>query len=574
MSERICAFCGDSFVGKGNQKFCHSSHEISCDDCGEFFTPNQRKLRENVRVCSPCLKIRHSKRMKELTSSGKVGFANQRNQEAAKSAVRAKYGVDNVSQVPEIRKRAKETMVERYGAESSFSSPELRDRISKTNLERYGAENPFASEQIKSSIRETLLDLYGVENVTLNPDIRAKQLETMNSRYGVNQPLQHREFYETQRNTLLERYGLDNSAKLPEVREKSRALRLAVPDNDFAALVRELAAASDSGKISPQLLMDNLDYESASPVYKRIKALGLQELIQYGGDSNVNREWLEKLQASLGVTFLREGAIFTDRRWKADLYHEETRVAIDINPTISHSTQQAHPIYSPKSTQYHRMRALDAEANGWILYQVYDWTPFEQCVSQLRNLLGLNQDRYDARKCSIVRPNIAEAREFLTVNHLQGADAVGSIIFGLEHEGELIQLMTFSKARFRGALAQYELIRLASKGTVRGGASRLFKAFRGAYSPESVQTYSSLDTGHGKVYETLGFRYHGLTALNGLYSKPGTSEAYKVTTCAKKFGAEYKAAGLTQQQYMNSKGFFRINDAGNKIFIWERERGE
>lgn len=568
MSERICAFCGASFIGQNNRRFCFSTHEIPCEDCEQFFIPNQRKLRENVRVCSPCLRVRHSIRMKELTNSGKVGFGNPENQKAAKAGVRKKYGVDNVGLVPEIRKKVKETMLERYGAESSFGSEELQKKIAKTNLERYGAENPFAAEEIKQSIKQKLLDIYGVENVTLNPEIRAKQLASMQERHGVNQPLENKTIAAAQRQTLIERYGLDNSAKLPEVREKARALRLKISDEDFSALLQALAAEASSGKISPQLLSESLSYENASPIYKRIHRLGLEDLIQYGGVSAVNHRWRLLLRDELGIDFQSEGAIFSNKRWKADLYDEVSKVAVDINPTISHSTQRAHPFYTPKKGGYHRARALDAEANGWTLYQIYDWTPKKQALSQLRNLLRLNSTRYDARKATVIKPSKESAKIFLRDNHLQKDDAVGAIVYGLEFAGELIQVMTFSKARFRGALAEYELIRLASKGTVRGGASRLLKAFERDYHPKSIQTYSSLDTGHGKVYETLGFRYHGLTALNGLYAKPETTEAYKVTTCSKKFRADYEAKNLTQQEYMNSKGFYRINDSGNKIFIW------
>jgi len=62
----------------------------------------------------------------------------------------------------------------------------------------------------------------------------------------------------------------------------------------------------------------------------------------------------------------------------------------------------------------------------------------------------------------------------------------------------------------------------------------------------------------------------GLANLNAYYANIDTGEAYKVTACSAKFRSEYESLGMTQQEYMNSKRFYRINDAGNKIFEWKR----
>lgn len=104
-----------------------------------------------------------------------------------------------------------------------------------------------------------------------------------------------------------------------------------------------------------------------------------------------------------------------------------------------------------------------------------------------------------------------------------------------------------------------------------GGASRLFKAFINSdYKPNKVKTFADYSKGQGKIYNRLGMEYVGLANLNGLYANIDTGEAYKVTSCTAKFRDEYESLGMTQQEYMNSKRFYRINDAGNKIFEWKR----
>lgn len=46
-------------------------------------------------------------------------------------------------------------------------------------------------------------------------------------------------------------------------------------------------------------------------------------------------------------------------------------------------------------------------------------------------------------------------------------------------------------------------------------------------------------------------------------------EVQAAATVSKKFGPLYKSLSLTQQEYMNSIGYYRINDAGSKLFTWE-----
>lgn len=330
--------------------------------------------------------------MKNLTSQGKVGFANPENQAAAQAAVLKKYGVPNVQQVPLIKDKAKKTMIERYGADNSFSSPEILEKIAKTNIERYGAANPFSSEEITKKRLATLKENYGVDNPTLSPEIRAKQLETMQERYGVDQPLSNPAIYEKSKEKLLERYGVDNPAKIPNVREKSRESLLIHSDEEFISALTALSKLSPSGKVAPEELRKRLGYKNLSPIYKRVRRLSLEELLQYGGASLVNLLWRGRIEEEFGVRLKLEGTIFSNKRWKVDLFHSEKKIAIDINPSISHSIEKVHPFYIPKPLDYHRKRALDAAENGWILYQVYGWDSEEIVLSNLKRLFGLSEE--------------------------------------------------------------------------------------------------------------------------------------------------------------------------------------
>jgi len=565
--EFFCSYCGKQRPSNHSSPYC-LTHEVPCVDCGETFVAERRFFRENLPLaCSSCRSKRHSELKKKMAKEGKIGFARKENQEAARDGIRRKYGVDNVSQHPDIRKKIENTMIERYGDKSPFSSPEIQEKIAQTNIERYGAANPFQVEKFQRKSRNTMIEKYGADSAMRVPEIKQRQEETLFKNYGVRNPLQSPEIAKRVQSTVLERYGETNFSKTQISRERHRARLQQFTDEEFKDLVIRLATESDSGLIYPEEIREHTDY-TVSHIYKKARTLGLNDYVHYSGESQINIRWKLILEKELGVRLSTEGSIFSDKRWKCDLYSEEHRIAVDINPTISHSTQKAHPVYAPKTTMYHQKRALDAEVNGWLLYQIYDWTDEDLVVQQLRNLFGLNSKRVFARKCALEKVSAQEAIDFLNEHHLQGAGSIGSLNYGLRFDGDLVQVMSFSKGRFRNARAEYELLRLASDGTVVGGASRLFKAFVNEVGPKSVMSYASLDTGHGKIYEKLGFKFVGLAGLNALYAKPHTTEAIKVTSCSKRFRKEYEALGLSQQEFMNHLGFFRINDAGSKIFVW------
>lgn len=78
-------------------------------------------------------------------------------------AIFAKFGVDNVWRLPEVKEKIRNTVTKHYGG-FTMQSPILRQIAEQTNLERYGVKNPFASLEIQEKIKQTNLERYGAEN--------------------------------------------------------------------------------------------------------------------------------------------------------------------------------------------------------------------------------------------------------------------------------------------------------------------------------------------------------------------------------------------------------------------------
>ena len=95
---------------------------------------------------------------------GDPGFTNP---EKRRETFLERYGVENASQVPEIKRRAADTFNEKYGPDGELHD-EYVSKIKATNLERYGVEVPIQNEAIREKIDATLVERYGTKYVMQN----------------------------------------------------------------------------------------------------------------------------------------------------------------------------------------------------------------------------------------------------------------------------------------------------------------------------------------------------------------------------------------------------------------------
>lgn len=198
--------------------------EVICDYCGERFLQKYvcflaHKENINKDACKRCC----SKKLKEVTLM--------------------LYGVENVSQLDEIKEQKKQTCLEHYGVETPLQSKEIQEKVKKTNIERYGCEYimqsndmmqksidtcirkygvkySLQSEEVRAKGQQTIFQKYGVLNVFQNEKIKEKIRETNIERYGVSSYTKTEEYLEKRKNTCLERYGVEHSSQNPKIAEK------------------------------------------------------------------------------------------------------------------------------------------------------------------------------------------------------------------------------------------------------------------------------------------------------------------------------------------------------------------
>jgi hypothetical protein len=105
---------------------------------------------------------------------------NNRRQEKTKKTWQLKYGVDNVSQSDEIKRKKETIYLERYGVKHPGQIEEGKERRRKTSLKKYGTIWPIQNEEVKKKREKTYLDKYGVIAPSQNPIIALKQAKSAN----------------------------------------------------------------------------------------------------------------------------------------------------------------------------------------------------------------------------------------------------------------------------------------------------------------------------------------------------------------------------------------------------------
>lgn len=94
------------------------------------------------------------------------------NHNIIKDTVFEKYGVENISQLNEIKEKKKNTARKNFGVDNPFQSEEIKTKIKYTNIEKYGTENFMQSELGKEKLKKSMKKKYGVDNYSKTDTFR------------------------------------------------------------------------------------------------------------------------------------------------------------------------------------------------------------------------------------------------------------------------------------------------------------------------------------------------------------------------------------------------------------------
>lgn len=268
-----------------------------------------------------------------------------------------------------------------------------------------------------------------------------------------------------------------------------------------------------------------------------------------------------------------------------DIYMPEHNLAVEFCGMYwhSHGDKDDEKANKLRHAEKHRL----CEAKGVRLITIYetDWATREATIKRLlRNAIGKTKGKLMARKCELRQPTIQEARAFYEKCHPQGGDGSGTH-YGLYWGGKLVACMRFTYGNNdRGAGAkerQWTLSRYATRISVVGAASRLFKAFLKDHNPELVKSFSDNRMFAGGMYAQLGFAkeedvapdYQVWSMKLGLRPKPHYQRrvlAARLKDHGVQEEFDHTKDRRTEAELTYLMGARRIYDCGKKRWVWKR----
>lgn len=214
------------------------------------------------------------------------------------------------------------------------------------------------------------------------------------------------------------------------------------------------------------------------------------------------------------------------------------------------------------------------------------YTKTDLVCSMIEHNLQVTRTKIPARKCTVAKIPNKQATEFENKNHLNGAvNALES--YALIHEGEIVQVITFSKHRYANRTGKvreetWEVIRACTKKfcLVQGGTQKLFKAFRTNHPDVVLHTYCDMNISDGNSYQLKG-KLISETDGDLWYVIP---DKYSVTECTKvirnrmmkiylhkyfegfpkRDDPDYKK--INSVEFLRNQGIYEYRGAGNLVY--------
>lgn len=145
--------------------------------------------------------------------------------------------------------------------------PKLVSLNRASNLQKkYGVNNVSQIFDVKQKKKQSSIKKYGVDNISKSDEIKEKKRDAFKNHYGFDHYFQTEDFKKHCRQFYQEKYGVDSYSKTPEAMEKIRKTNLIKYGVDFACLRKEARSMGSNNSCANRdfenrLLKENISYE-------------------------------------------------------------------------------------------------------------------------------------------------------------------------------------------------------------------------------------------------------------------------------------------------------------------------
>lgn len=501
---------------------------------GEHFISTPARIVEKG-VCHPIRAMEKRKQTKlELYAPGSVG--SQQISDKKKATMLERYGVEHGSKSAVIRDKFKATMLERYGVENPGQAKGYLDKKKATCLERYGVEHASQSEEVKSKWKTTVYERYGVEHISQLPEVKETKRKTTFQNHGVKIPFQIAKVKEAARKTMCEKYGATTYWG---------SKKISIEDNG-----KNVGWLCDywESLSSPKMAYSNLCVQLNKTDGVVTKTDVERVVCSYAQRKSSLETYTESL---LGIG-LFDRKPHDDLRYKPDFMLSETAY-LNVDGLYWHGSLKK------KNNSSHLEARKAFEAVGYRLFQIREdeiRRKPQVVLSMINHHLGKSANVVGARKCSvsIVSPKIAKI--FLEENHLMGSTSAKHI--GLFNNESLVSVLSY---RVVGSVLKIERFCSRAHAVIPGGFSRLLK-YAVSSHPYVTEAHNWVDLRYGcgdhlknkgfiLTKETLGWKWtDGAKTFNRLQCR-----------------ANMDSRGLSEKEHADERGWYRIYDAGQRLYV-------
>ena len=291
---------------------------------------------------------------------------------------------------------------------------------------------------------------------------------------------------------------------------------------------------------------------------------------KYVSNSQPNKDFANKLQEN-NISFRQE--VFVPRDTHGHGYRYDfliDKTFLEIDPWPFHNINWA-PIDHSKgiSKDYHYNKTAAALNAGYRCLHIWDWDNVDKIIDSLQP-----KTKIYARNTEIKIVSEIDVNNFLNKYHFQGTCKGQTYCYGLYYNDDLVQLMTFGKARYNKNY-QFELLRLCTRNDlfVVGGAEKLFKHFINEQNPQSIISYCDNSKFTGDVYFRLGMTKLNNGSPTRHWYNPFTNQHITDNLLRQRgfdqlFGTNY-GKGTSNVELMLANDFIEIYDCGQSVFIWQ-----
>lgn len=547
---KMCKLCGELFLtSQGRSKFCDGVHYRHCEYCGaEFEIKDPHSPSKTCSVeCNRKLRKQHA----EATSMKLYGVKNagyiEESQEKIRATCQQKYGVDFPGQAEIQKQHVRETFAKNGG--NPQQRPECREKTRKTNMERYGDTNPLGkNSSIRPYAMQKIFEKYGTLDPGNLPEFREKARQTCRKHWGTDYYMQSDAGRERYKEGMLRNYGVEHPTQSPELMQKARETcmrRYGVPHPMQSEEFKQKISSISMKKY-------NVPWACMRPECK--KAQGIQP-------SQLTLSFANQLKEVISSSIDYEYPV---NRFSYDIVVPNRHLFIEVDPTYTHTS--APTKLGNRRPSYHKEKSKAAEDIGFRCIHVFDWDDQSKIIEMLKDKVPVY-----ARKCKVAPISTKECDDFLNSYHLQNTCEGQDIRYGLYHNDQLVQVMTFGKPKYTSQ-AGWELLRFCSdaKYAVVGGTQKLFKTFISEITPKSVVTYCDKSKFNGTIYSTLGFRLvdegdpsiHWTKGTKHILDNFLQQEGYNQL-----FGTSYSKEN-SNEDLMLKNGWLPVYDCGQSKYEW------